>query len=343
MYMAIQPMARFGDLYASGLTQFSSHLEDLDSCGRWAVAIPFKGEPSLAKFSNWTVGIPESGTIGRWAGLPESSWTSSMNAGEYISAVQQTRERIAAGDVYQVNICRVRSAPLPDGNDIMALDALLREGNPAPFGGALRLPEHGIHIACASPELFLSCKDGNLSSGPIKGTAAEVSGISPKDEAENIMIVDLVRNDLSQCAKIGTVKVRDLLEIQVHPGLVQLVSTVNAELLEGSSWMKILDATFPPGSVTGAPKSTALELIAELEQAPRSIYCGAFGWVDADSGEAQLAVAIRTFWIEGDYLKFGTGAGITWNSSPEHEWEETELKARRLAHVASWDGDFNDR
>jgi len=99
---------------------------------------------------------------------------------------------------------------------------------------------------------------------------------------------------------------------------------------------ELLAATFPPGSVTGAPKSTAVQLIEELEEEPRSIYCGAFGWIDADKNQAELAVAIRTFWFDGDQLKFGTGAGITWNSDAEMEWEETELKARRLSEVASW-------
>lgn len=334
--MAAQPMVRFGDLYASDLLRVSSDIDDLDTEGKWAVVIPFEGEPIFAQFDNWVTTKPTPSSLGSWYGLPESDWQSSMSAEEYISAVHLTRERIASGEVYQVNVCRVRSALVPKGNDIMALDALLQEGNPAPFGGALRLPDHDIHIACASPELFLSRKDGVISSGPIKGTAAQASGISNKDEAENIMIVDLVRNDLSRCAKIGSVKVRDLLELQMHPGLVQLVSTVEAELMEETNWREIFGATFPPGSVTGAPKSTALDLIAELEPASRSFYCGAFGWIDADKGEAQLAVSIRTFWIQGDNLKFGTGAGITWNSNPEQEWEETELKARRLAHVASW-------
>ncbi len=340
--MEVQPMARFGDLYGTDLVQFSADVGVLESDGKWAVAIPFEGEPIFAKFRNWSSDQPQRGSLGAWVGLEEASWSSSMVAEEYMLAVEQTRERIAAGDVYQVNICRVRSARLPVGNDIMALDALLQVGNPSPFGGALRLPEQGIHIACASPELFVSRRGEAISSGPIKGTAAEESGISPKDEAENIMIVDLVRNDLSRCAKTGSVKVSDLLEVQVHPGLVQLVSTVNAELREGASWKDLLIATFPPGSVTGAPKSTALGLIDELEPVPRSVYCGAFGWVDADAKEAQLAVAIRTFWIEGEDLKFGTGAGITWNSDPKQEWEETELKARRLAQVASWNRDSDE-
>jgi len=113
------------------------------------------------------------------------------------------------------------------------------------------------------------------------------------------------------------------------------VSYVEGALLPGTTWPQIAAATFPPGSVTGAPKISALRLIDELEPGSRSYYCGAFGWVDADTGEAELAVAIRTFWLDGDEVRFGTGAGITWGSDPDAEWRETELKAERLVKVAS--------
>lgn len=336
MAMAPLPVARFGEIYASDLVNVSNRVEDLDTGGRWAVAIPFEGEPVLARFATWSELPIQLEYIGPWTGISPDSWTSSLDRQSYVDAVSTSRSRIEMGDIYQVNICRIRTADLPGGNDIMALDVLLREGNPAPFGGALRLPEQGIHIASASPELFLSRRGSMIASGPIKGTAAEPSGISAKDEAENIMIVDLVRNDLSRCAETGSVFVSDLMEIQMHPGLVQLVSTISATLAHNAGWPELIEATFPPGSVTGAPKSTALKLITELETEARNFYCGAFGWIDADTNEAELAVAIRTFWIEGSLLKFGTGAGITWNSDPTQEWEETELKARRLSEVVSW-------
>jgi para-aminobenzoate synthetase component 1 len=125
-----------------------------------------------------------------------------------------------------------------------------------------------------------------------------------------------------------------------HPGLAHLVSTVSGELRQGVGWADVLSATFPPGSVSGAPKSSALRAIADLETVPRGPYCGAIGWVDADTGEAELAVGIRTFWADRDtrgqrWLRFGTGAGITWGSDPEQEWAETELKAARLIGLAS--------
>jgi para-aminobenzoate synthetase component I len=116
---------------------------------------------------------------------------------------------------------------------------------------------------------------------------------------------------------------------------VHLVSTVSGELEDGAGWAELFRATFPPGSVSGAPKSSALEAIADLEPVPRGPYCGAVGWVDADSGEGELAVGIRTFWVDGNTLRFGTGAGITWGSDAQREWAETELKADRLVGLAS--------
>jgi para-aminobenzoate synthetase component 1 len=131
-----------------------------------------------------------------------------------------------------------------------------------------------------------------------------------------------------------------LCAIEEHPGLVHLVSTVRGGLRPGAGWPELLAATFPPGSVTGAPKSSALRVIRALEPAPRGPYCGGIGWVDADRGTGSLAVGIRTFWIDraaaGEpVLRFGTGAGITWGSDPAGEWAETELKAARLLAVAS--------
>jgi para-aminobenzoate synthetase component 1 len=270
-----------------------------------------------------------------------------MDQAAYEAGVEAIRQRIAVGDVYQANLCRVLSAPLPTGWDVAGLAGLLATGNPAPYGGFLRLPEHGVHVATASPELFLRQEGSIVESGPIKGTGRTAADLLPKDEAENIMIVDLVRNDLGRVCVPGSVTVPHLLAVEEHPGLVHLVSTVRGELAEGVGWRELLGAMFPPGSVTGAPKSSALRIIDELERAPRGVYCGAVGWVDADSRRAELAVGIRTFWAEpgadgadgadgaGDTLRFGTGAGITWGSDPYGEWAETELKARRLLAVAA--------
>ena len=148
------------------------------------------------------------------------------------------------------------------------------------------------------------------------------------------MIVDLVRNDLGRVCEWGSVQVPHLLAVEPHPGLVHLVSTVEGRLRPGA-WAgpRPSTATFPPGSVTGAPKLAALDHIARLEPVARGVYCGAVGWVDADRGEGELNVAIRTFWLDDGHLHFGTGGGITWDSTPAGEWAETELKAQPPARA----------
>ena len=242
------------------------------------------------------------------------SWNSSLDEDAYIAAVEAVRDHISRGEVYQANICRVLRTPMTPASDIVALHNRLVAGNPAPHAGALRLPDHGVHIASASPELYLRRTGQHLTSRPIKGTGARATDLLAKDEAENVMIVDLVRNDLGRVCRTGTVTVPGLLEVESHPGLVHLVSTVAGDLRPGTTWPQILEATFPPGSVTGAPKLAALDIIRAQEAGPRGPYCGAFGWVDADAGTAELAVAIRTFWREDTGLR--TTAGLRhrrWN------------------------------
>ncbi len=332
------PMARFGNDYAYDLVELSHKIDSVQRGGRWAAMIPFSGKPVFARFASWE-SEPRAATIGSWLGVDSSTWTTSMDQKTYELAVDTTRSAISQGNVYQVNICRIRSNACDPESDIMALDALLAASNNAPYAGGLRIPNLGIHIACASPELYL-LKDGSLLvSKPIKGTAVNAGGLSDKDRAENIMIVDLVRNDLSRCCVIGSVKAVDLLEVQQHPGLVHLVSTVQGEIAPHCGWPNIIDSTFPPGSIAGAPKIAALDIIESLEAEDRGPYCGAFGWIDTDKQTARLAVAIRTFWMDDGLLKFGTGAGITWGSDPQKEWEETQLKARHLSSVAeqNWD------
>ena len=332
-----QAAAYLGGLSATGLVDISHDPSVLDGGGRWAVMIPSDGDPVLARFTRWESASP-SVLAGAWAG--PTTWASSMDSDAYQRGVRGIQEAIAAGEVYQANLCRILEAELPDPRrgDIAGLHALLHAQHPAPFSGMLRLPDHGIHIASASPELFIRRRGEIVESSPIKGTAATADLMLDKDRAENVMIVDLVRNDLSRVCRPGSVEVRELLAVQSHPGLVHLVSTIRGRLAPQAGWADVLDATFPPGSVTGAPKFTALQIIDGWEATSRGPYCGAFGWVDADTGEAELAVAIRTFWIDqvGDraVLRFGTGAGITWGSDPETEWEETQLKADRLIAIA---------
>ncbi len=271
-----------------------------------------------------------------WPGLP-GSWSSSLDRSAYQAAVAEVRARIERGAVYQVNVCRVLEHALPAAADPLALARRLHLGNPAPHFGVVRLP--GLDVVCASPELFLHRAGDVVATGPIKGTAPTVDRLQPKDVDENVMIVDLARNDLSRVCRPGSVEVTHLLAVEHHPGLVHLVSRVRGRLADGVGWGALWRATTPPASVTGAPKSSALQAIRELEPVPRGPYCGAVGWVDADRSTAELAVGIRTFWTARDdagrrVLRFGAGAGITWGSDPSAEWDETELKASRLLGLA---------
>ncbi len=330
-------LARFGGLVATGLVDVTADPAALDSSGFWAVSADFEGRVVCARFADVRREAVPAPVPGRWTGPAADDWTSSLDRAAYTAGVRRIRELIAAGQVYQANLCRVLSAPLAPGADVDALTALLARGNPAPYAGTIRLPGHGVEIATASPELFLRRTGRVVESGPIKGTGRTEADLLEKDHAENVMIVDLVRNDLGRVCATGSVTVPDLCVVEKHPGLVHLVSTVRGALREDVGWPELLGAAFPPGSVTGAPKSSALRIIGELETAPRGPYCGGIGWVDADRGTGELAVGIRTFWIDRDegVLRFGSGAGITWGSDPQREWEETELKAARLLAVAS--------
>jgi para-aminobenzoate synthetase component 1 len=313
------------------LVEVSDDLGALERDGRWVVTVTFEGTIRCLRFA-------ASHPIGDWwetarPWQPPDRWTSSLDQSGYEAAVAEVRERIAAGDVYQANICRLLSAPLPQPPDLQSLGAALARGNPAPYAAIVNAPEAGVTVACASPELFLRRDDDRVESGPIKGTGATATDLSDKDRAENVMIVDLVRNDLGRVARTGTVEVPSLLRVEYHPGLVHLVSTVTAELPPATTWAQLLAATFPPASVTGAPKVSALGVIRTLEPVARGIYCGAVGWVDATRRCGTLAVGIRTFeWRDGR-LHLGTGAGITWGSDPGREWQETELKVRTLLAV----------
>ena len=333
----MEPFARFGGLVATELAEVIDDPHALDDGGWWAVVLTYEGTLTAARFDR--VEPRESAHVvesAPWAPVARDAWTSSMSRDQYIDAVEQIRESIAAGTVYQTNICRVLSTPR-EGRDLRGLGLRLDREHPAPHGGMVWLPDQQVQVASASPELYLR-RDGDIiSSSPIKGTGRSAGDLLEKDTAENVMIVDLVRNDIGQVAQTGSVGVPSLLRHEEHPGLVHLVSTVEGRLRPDVGWADILGATFPPGSITGAPKSSARLLIEQLERSPRGPYCGAIGWVDADAGRAELAVGIRTFWVDAasDTIRFGTGAGITWGSDAAHEWDETELKADRLLGVAA--------
>jgi para-aminobenzoate synthetase component 1 len=328
-----EPVFAAGGRVARGLRELTDDLAALHRPGFWAVLVTFEGAVTCARFGDVSPGPPPA--VRPWAGPAPAAWSTSLDETAYRRAVTRIREHIAAGEVYQANLCRVLRAELPDPDraDPMALAALLAAGNPAPHAAALRLP--GIAVVGASPELYLRRAGAQIESAPIKGTARPGTALGEKDRAENVMIVDLVRNDLGRVCVPGSVTVPALCVEEPHPGLVHLVSTVRGRLHGDVGWPELIDATFPPGSVSGAPKAAALDIIRALEPTARGPYCGALGWVDNTTGTAALAVGIRTFWIEQDTLHFGTGAGITWGSEEAAEWAETELKAAHLLDLAT--------
>jgi len=330
-------LAVVGERLCTDLVDVTDDPACLDRDGFWAVVVPYEGPPTFARFATVRPARPWRGP--RWVGPPRDAWTSSLDQGAFEAGVRDIRAAIEAGDVYQVNLTRQLSAPVAADVDVAALGAALAVGNPAPYAAVVRVPAAGLHVASASPERFLRREGRLVWSSPIKGTAATPDGFLEKDRAENVMIVDLVRNDLGRVCDFGTVCVPALLAVEHHPGLVHLVSTVAGELRPDVGWGELLAATSPAGSITGAPKLAAMEVIRRLEPVPRGVYCGAVGWVDADRGIGELNVAIRTFWVDvkggPPTLRFGTGGGITHDSDPGGEWAETELKARTLLAVAS--------
>ena len=343
-------LARFAGVAASDVVEsidVRTEAHRLRTPGWWALVGEFEGPVRAWRFARTWRPRAEPGAS-PWHGPSAGSWTSTLDEAGYRAGVEAVRERIRAGEVYQVTLCRVLSAPSPRP-DALALHTVLERGNPAPFAGLVDVPpagdDPGTWVVSASPELFLRLDGGVITSAPIKGTALSPAELGDKDRAENVMITDLVRNDLQRVCRPGTVAVSTLLGLEEHPGLVHLVSTVQGslddEVLRADDlWARLLAATYPPGSVSGAPKSSALRAIGTLEPVPRGPYCGLVGWVrmGADGTvRARLAVSIRTFWWADGRLHFGTGAGITWGSDAGAEWRETELKARRLVALASTD------
>ncbi len=259
-------------------------------------------------------------------------------AEHHLAAIRECRERIAAGEIYQANIC-LRLETEWDG-DIAALFEHARRRIDPPYAAVFCSPWGGI--ASLSPELFLRRRGAEVTTGPIKGTIrrdddpalaqaalAELRA-SAKDAAEHVMIVDLMRNDLGRVCEYGTVEAPRVPEAEAHPGLWHLVSYVRGRLREHANDADLLRATFPPGSVTGAPKVQAMHVIAELERTGREAYTGAIGFASPVAG-LELNVAIRTLELCRGRLWLGVGGGIVADSDPERELDEALLKARPIA------------
>jgi len=256
---------------------------------------------------------------------------------EYMKAVNRVREYIAAGDVFQVNLSQRFEADLKISP--FKLYKRLRAVNPAPFASYLNFP--GAAIVSASPERFLKVKGDLVETRPIKGTrprgkdSAEDERLayelvhSAKDRAENVMIVDLERNDLGRVCRYGTVKVTELAILETFPTVFHLTSTVIGRLRRGKSNIDLLKATFPGGSITGAPKVRAMEIIDEIEPTKRSVYTGSIGYLSFN-GDVDINIVIRTFLIRQGRAYFQVGGGIIYDSDPEAEYVETLDKAKAL-------------
>jgi para-aminobenzoate synthetase component 1 len=266
-------------------------------------------------------------------------WSSSLPRQAYEVGVRAVLDLIGAGECYQVNL--TRRLRCDQRADPLTLFGALVRANPAPHAALVRLGD--VAVVSASPERFLARRGDDIETRPIKGTArsAGVLSTSAKDRAENVMIVDLARNDLGRVCRYGSVRVSALCAVERHPGLHHLVSTVTGKLRPGVGTGDLLRATFPPASITGAPKPRVMQIIEDLEACRRGVYCGAVGWLDLDRASLDLNVAIRTFVVTPEGTELGVGAGIVADSSPAAEWRETELKSARL--LAAVGGDSTRR
>ncbi|AZR73192.1 aminodeoxychorismate synthase, component I [Anoxybacter fermentans] len=256
---------------------------------------------------------------------------------EYIKAINKVKDYIRAGDIYQANLtqrfeCELQESPYE-------LYAKLRNINPAPFASFIDFGDG--YIISSSPERFIRIKDRVIETRPIKGTRPRGKTLkedlknreellsSEKDKAELLMIVDLERNDLGKISKTGTVKVTELFHLEEYPTVYHLVSTVIGNLKDECDVIDCIMATFPGGSITGAPKIRAMEIIDELEPTQRNVYTGSIGYIGFN-GDADLNIVIRTIVCKNNKAYFQVGGGIVWDSDPELEYEETLHKARAL-------------
>ena len=265
---------------------------------------------------------------------------SDMDRGRYLTSIHRIKHYIREGDCYQVNLARCFSAPA-EGDSWQAY-RLLRQLNAAPFGAYLNTPY--CRVMSSSPERFLQVLSGVVETRPIKGTCsrgrepaedrmlAERLANSPKDRAENLMIVDLLRNDLGKVCTIGSVEVPEMYRVEHFARVHHLVSTVRGRLAEGASATSLLRACFPGGSITGAPKLRAMEIIEELETQRRGLYCGAIGYLGFD-GSMDTNIAIRTLVHAGGIVRCWAGGGIVADSDPDAEYREIQDKVAPMLEL----------
>lgn len=267
-----------------------------------------------------------------------------MSREDYISRVEILKAHIHRGDCYEINFCQEFFAENVMVDPVL-LFRKLAEVSPNPFSAYYKIDS--LHLLCASPERYLRVKDGRVISQPIKGTAvrdhlnekhdmdlAEELSANPKERSENVMVVDLVRNDLSRVCDAGSVQVDELFGVYSFPQVHQMISTISGKLASGKNWIDAVEASFPMGSMTGAPKSKVLELIERYELVRRGLFSGALGYC-SPAGDADFNVVIRSILYndQNQYLSCLFGSGITWYADPEKEYEECLLKAMAIKKV----------
>jgi len=295
----------------------------------------YAGNFRFGDFSEWSV--EESEFPQGAAPASQPIFQSGMNPQVWASRIQRIHEYIAAGDIYQVNLTHTMTASWEE--DPGKFYPCLRQASPAPYSCFVRLGD--TVVLSASPECFLEIDGSHIITRPIKGTrprqaqpeddeqAARELSTSEKERAELIMITDLERNDLGQVCQYGEVGVTGLCNLESFQHVHHMVSTIEGTLRPGISPLQALRACYPGGSITGAPKKRAREIITELEVGPRGIYTGALGYLGRD-GRAVFNMAIRTLVVQGGTATYGTGAGIVADSDPAGEYEETLIKAAGL-------------
>ena len=276
--------------------------------------------------------------------VPALAWTAELARTDYLASVSRMLEYIAQGDIFQANFTTRFLAPRPPAVSAASLYMALRAASPAPFAAYLGCGDR-LGIASVSPERFLQLNpDGRIETRPIKGTRPrspdreadmmlrQALAVSAKDRAENLMIVDLMRNDIGRVAEIGSITVPSLWEVESFAAVHHLVSSVTGQLRPGLDAVDLLRATFPGGSITGAPKIRAMEIIDELEIAARGVYCGAIAWIGFD-GAMDSSIAIRTLTITPGTVAAQAGGGIVADSDPADEYDEMLVKLRPLLNA----------
>jgi para-aminobenzoate synthetase component 1 len=298
------------------------------------------GQPDAGVTASASSGLETSAAPAACVSIPPAcrgEWEWNLSRHDFCTAVQRVREYIARGDVYQVNLSQ-RARCHYEGNPVELYQAL-RRGNPAPYGAYLDLG--GWQLISTSPEQFLRKRGRALETRPIKGTRprgvdAEADRrfegelrASEKDRAELLMIVDLERNDLGRVAEFGSVRVEGLYQLERYARVIHQTARVQARLASGKDVYDALAALFPGGSITGAPKIRAMEIIEELEPTRRGAYCGSIGYIGFDA-DAEFNIAIRSLHLKDGCLDYQVGGGIVWDSEPEGEYKETLDKARAI-------------